>query len=208
MEFLTYYLCYFWINYIYTYIFFFAKGNILFGYRLQSLISHTLGAWKQLIAYHCNKCLPPKDRYSYILKGKFNSDILYKKKYKSNNAQNKGSKRKHKIFSPSRMLSLEHCTSWFQLWYMYVLNLLKALYLPVSQCSCQYLCTYLVPFILCTISTKVVLLPRLLLIFTCLTLLLNFKKVNIAFVTLSWVMHFPSQYVIILKAVQEAVFLF
>lgn len=38
-------------------------------------------------------------------------------------------------------------------------------------------------FILHTILTKVVMLPRLVLIFTCLALLLNFKKVNIAFVT-------------------------
>lgn len=40
-------------------------------------------------------------------------------------------------------------------------------------------------FILCTVVTKVVMLPRLVLIFTCLTLLLNCKKVNIAFITLS-----------------------
>lgn len=38
-------------------------------------------------------------------------------------------------------------------------------------------------FILHTILTKVVMLPCLVLIFTCLALLLNFKKVNIAFVT-------------------------
>ena len=38
-------------------------------------------------------------------------------------------------------------------------------------------------FILYTILTKVVMLLRLVLIFTCRTLLLNFEKVNIAFVT-------------------------
>lgn len=54
-------------------------------------------------------------------------------------------------------------------------------------------------FSLYAILTKVVTLPCLVLIFTRLTWLLHFKKVNIAFVTLSWVMLFPSKHVIIAK---------
>lgn len=52
---------------------FFAEANILFDYRLQSLISHTLDTVKHLVACHC-----PQKIDICIIRSKFNSDTPYK----------------------------------------------------------------------------------------------------------------------------------